>query len=119
MITPKGKLIEINNSIEWILFERIIQKTNPIKLLKTTDSIIQLPNFLFALTLVLMCFVGLDIWIKLILPSCLYLVGQILVNLKLNLSSILVIPASIYAMASNVFMIAAFITTFFYIEMVD
>ena len=116
MITPKGKLIEINDNLEWILFNRIIKKTNPIKLLETTDTIIQLPNFLFICTFILMFFIDVELWIKLILPSTLYFIAQIIINFKLRLSGLILLPASVFKMANKTFMLVVFIASFFYFK---
>ena len=116
MITPKGKLIEINDNLEWILFNRIIKKTNPIKLLETTDTIIQLPNFLFICTFILMFFIDVELWIKLILPFTLYFIAQIIINSKLRLSSLILLPASVFKMANKTFMLVVFIASFFYFK---
>ena len=61
MITTKGQIININDKTEWLLFQRLSKKVNPVDFLSLTDSLIQFPNFLFTVSFLLMIFLPVDL----------------------------------------------------------
>ncbi len=84
MITTKGQVIDINGTIEWLLFHRLTKKVNPVDFLTFTDTLIQFPTFLFTLSYLIMIFLPVEQQTKFIVPASLYFCGQILINLQIG-----------------------------------
>jgi hypothetical protein len=83
--TINGHTIDINGKTEWVLFHRLRQKLNPVDFLMLTDSLIQLPNFLFTVSLFTMLFIDTDLWIKFAIPTGLYFFGQMMINWRFGI----------------------------------
>jgi hypothetical protein len=117
MITTKGQIIEINDKTEWLLFHRLTKKINPVDFLTLTDSIIQLPNFLFTVSFLVLIFLNVDLQIKFIVPASLYFCGQILINLHLGafLIKLLNVPLLIFQKFNLLIMLGTFIAAFFFL----
>ena len=117
MITTKGHLIEINGVIEWTLFNRMRKFVSPIDFLILTDSLIQLPNFLFTVSLSTILFIDTSLWMKLLLPCLLFLFGSVIVNFRIGIGDIGTIkyPLMLFASLNQFTMLGVFITSFFFI----
>jgi len=115
--TIKGNTIDINGTLEWLLFHRLSKKVNPVDFLLHTDSLIQFPNFLYSTSLLTMLFIETDLFIKLTIPSLLYFVGQVLVNLRFGnvLLGLMNYLLMIFTSLNQLIMLAVFITCFFFI----
>lgn len=84
--TVKANYIEINGIIEWVLFYRLTKKVHPIDFLNLTDSLIQLPNFLFIISfLISLIFYETDIWIQFAVSSVFYFLGQLIVTFRFGI----------------------------------
>jgi len=84
MITTKGQIIDINGTVEWLLFHRLTKRVNPVDFLTQTDSIIQFPSFLFTISYLIMIFLPVEMKTKFIVPASLYFCGQIMINLRIG-----------------------------------
>lgn len=116
--TVKGDTIEINHVNEWILFNRLSKIISPIDFLRLTDSLIQLPNFLFSLSFLIVLFMDIDIQAKLFFPCFLYFIGQIIINLKIciSLTKFLKYPLLFFSSGNMTLMTIIFITSVFFIK---
>jgi hypothetical protein len=114
--TVKGHTIDMNQIIEWVLFNRLRILVRPVDFLAMTDLIIQLPNFLFSTTVFFQLFLDSELWIKMLLPSLLYFIGQMIVNLRFGIGIIKILkdPLVFFSTGSNILMLALFITCFFF-----
>jgi hypothetical protein len=83
MITTKGKIIEINGKTEWLLFHRLSKKINPVDFLSLTDSLILFPDFLFAVSFLLLTLTRVDLQTNFIASASSYFCGQIIINLRI------------------------------------
>jgi hypothetical protein len=118
MFTVKGNIIDINGKTEWLLFHRLSKKINPVDFLALTDSIIQLPNFLFTISFFALIFFDIDITTKFTIPAGLYFIGQIMINFRIGtlLLKLLKLPLFYYSKFSFVFISATLITAWFYMS---
>jgi hypothetical protein len=117
MITTKGQIIEINDKTEWLLFHRLSKKINPVDFLTLTDSIIQLPNFLFTVSFLILIFLQIDLQIKFIVPASLYFCGQIIINLRLGVVFIklLNVPLLVFQKFSFIILPGTIVAAFFFL----
>ena len=117
MITTKGQIIDINGTIEWLLFHRLSKKVNPVDFLSLTDSLIQFPNFLFTISFLILTFIDVNLQIKFIVPSSLYFCGQIMINLRIGVIvfKLLNIPLMFFQKFNFFIMSGTFITGFFFL----
>jgi len=115
--TVKGHRIDINGTIEWLLFHRITKKLNPVEFLLLTDSLIQLPNFLFTISMLTVLFIDTDLWIKFAIPSGLYFFGQMMINWRFGIGDFKLLKYLLMLFSSGniMFMLGVFITSFFFI----
>lgn len=117
MITTKGHIIDINGTIEWLLFHRLSKKVNPVDFLSLTDSLIQFPNFLFTVSFLILSFTNVDLQIKLIVPPSLYFCGQIMINLRFGIIvfRLLNVPLLIFQKFKYLIMAGTFIIVFYFL----
>lgn len=115
--TVKGNTIDMNGTTEWLLFYRLSQKLNPIEFLRLTDSLIQLPNFLFTVSLLTVLFIDIDLWVKFTIPAGLYFFGQMMINLRFGIGELKLLnyPLMFFSSGNIIFMTGVFITCFFFI----
>ena len=115
--TIKGNTIDINGTTEWLLFHRLSKKVNPVDFLTMTDSLIQLPNFLFTISMLVMLFADTGLWIKFAIPSGLYFFGQMMINLRFGIGDLKLLryPLMLFSSGNIIFMLGVFITCFFFI----
>ena len=118
MITTKGQIIEINDKTEWLLFHRLSKKINPVDFLTLTDSIIQLPNFLFTVSFLILIFLKIDMQVKFIVPASLYFCGQIIINLRLGVFFIklLNLPLLVFLKFSFIIMPLTIMVAFIFLD---
>lgn len=117
MITTKGQVIDINGKTEWLLFHRLSKKINPVDFLSLTDSLIQFPNFLFTVSLLILTFTHVDLRIRFIVPASLYFCGQIIINLRIGtiIFKLLNMPLLVFQKFNLFIMSGTFITGFFFL----
>ena len=117
MITTKGQIIDINGKTEWLLFHRLSKKINPVDFLSLTDSLIQFPNFLFTVSLLILTFTHVDLRIKFIVPASLYFFGQIIINLRIGtiIIKLLNMPLLVFQKFNFFIMSGTFIAGFFFL----
>ncbi len=115
MITTKGRIIDINGTVEWLLFHRLSKKVNPVDFLTQTDSIIQFPNFLFSISYLIMIFLPVELKTKFLVPASLYFCGQIMINIRIGVFIIrpLSFPMLIYMKFEPVVVMIVFAAGFF------
>lgn len=113
--TIKRNTIDINGTTEWLLFYRMTNKVSPIDFLILTDSVIQLPNFLFSISFLVTMFTGTELWLKLAIPCVFYFIGQFIVNFKLGSGDLkwLKYPLVLFSSGNIIFMLAILITAVF------
>ena len=118
MITTTGQIIEINDKTEWLLFHRLSKKINPVDFLTLTDSIIQLPNFLFTSSFLILIFLNVDLQVKFIVPASLYFCGQIIINLHLGVFFIklLNVPLLVFQKSSFIIMPGTIMVAFIFLD---
>jgi hypothetical protein len=118
MITTKGQIIEINDKTEWLLFHRLTKKVNPVDFLTLTDSILQLPNFLFTVSFLILIFLNVDLQLKFVVPVSLYFCGQILINLHLGVFFIklLNVPLLVFQKFSFIIMPLTIMVAFLFLS---
>ena len=118
MITVKGQIIDIDGKTEWLLFHRLSRKVNPIDFLSTTDNIIQFPNFMFTISFLILILSDSALWIKFAVPSALYFIGQLMVNLRFGVLvfRLLRIPQLAFTKFNFIIMSGTLITGFFFIR---
>jgi len=118
MITTNGQIIEINDKTEWLLFHRLSKKINPVDFLTLTDSIIQLPNFLFTSSFLILIFLKVDLQVKFIVPASLYFCGQIIINLHLGVFFIklLNVPLLVFQKSSFIIMPGTIMAAFIFLD---
>jgi mannose/fructose/N-acetylgalactosamine-specific phosphotransferase system component IIC len=117
MITTKGQIIDINGTVEWLLFHRLTKKVNPVDFLALTDSIIKFPNFLFATSYLFMIFLPVELKTRFIVPASLYFCGQILINLRIGtyVLRLLSFPMLIYMKSEQLLILIIFAIGFFFL----
>lgn len=115
--TVKANYIDINGIIEWVLFYRLTKKVSPVDFLNLTDSLIQLPNFLFAVSLLTNLFFDTNLWIKFAISSGFYFLGQMLVTFRFGIGVIKLFyyPLSYFNRWDLIIVPIAFIPCFFII----
>ncbi len=118
MITTKGHIIDINGKTEWLLFNRLSTKVNPVDFLALTDCLIQFPNFLFSVSYFILMFTNVDLQMKFIFPASLYFCGQIMVNLRVGTIIIkwLNMPLLFFQKFDQYIMSGLFLAGFFFLE---
>lgn len=116
--TIDGHGIKIDGTIEWLLFHRLTKKLNPVEFLLLTDSLVQLPNFLYTLSLLILIFINTEAWIKFAIPSGLYFFGQMMINLHFGIGDIRLIryPLIPFFRLHLLIIPATFITCFFFLK---
>ncbi len=82
MITTRGRVIEINDKLEWLLFNRLTSKVHPVEFLKLTDCFTQFPNLLITISFLVLIFVPVDPWLKFTFPPLLYCLGQAMISFR-------------------------------------
>ena len=117
MITTKGHIIDINGKTEWLLFNRLSKKVNPVDFLSLTDSLIQFPNFLFTVSYLILIFLNVDLKIKFIAPASLYFCGQIIINLRLGTGIVKVLNMTllVFQKFNNFIIPGVFLTGFLFL----
>lgn len=115
--TVKGNTIDINGTTEGLLFYRVSQRVNPIEFLRLTDSLIQLPNFLFTVSMLTLLFIDIEMWVKFTIPAGFYFFGQMMINLRFGIGilKLLNYPLMFFSSANIIFMVSAFITCIIFI----
>jgi len=115
--TVKANYIDINGIIEWVLFHRLTKKVNPVDFLTLTDSLIQLPNFLFLVSFLVNLFFDTNLWLKFAISSGFYFLGQILVTFRIGIGVIklLYYPLTFFSRWDLIIILIAFIIPFFFI----
>jgi len=115
--TVKGDTIDMNGITEWVLFHRMTKRVNPLDFLKITDCLIQLPNFLFSISLFVVILTNAEIWLKLSIPSMFYFFGQLIVNFKIGYGDVDIFkyPLLIFLTLKKVFILGIFVTACFFI----
>jgi hypothetical protein len=115
MITTQGQIINIDGTTEWLLFNRLSRKVNPVDFLSLTDSTTQLPYFFYAVSFLLLIFTGYDTEIKLIVPVLLYIVGVIMISFQVwnGILKLLKLPL-LYFTKLNTIVMAVILASGFY-----
>jgi len=115
--TIGGHIIDINGMTEWVLFNRLTKKLNPADFLLLTDSFMQLPNFLYTISLLILAFVHMNLWIKFAVPSGLYFFGQMMICFCFGIGDLkrLRYPLMYFFRYDLFIMPATFITCFFFL----
>jgi hypothetical protein len=117
MITTKGRIIDINDKTEWLLFHRLSKKVNPVDFLSLTDRLIQFPDFLFTLSFLILIFTKVELQMKFIIPASLYFCGQIIINLRLGaiIFKPLELPLIVFQKFNLFIILVTFVTGLFFI----
>jgi hypothetical protein len=117
MITIKGQIIDINGKTEWLLFHRMSKKVNPVDFLSLTDSLIQFPDFLFAISFFILSLTNVDLKTKFIAPASLYFCGQIIINLRLGnfIIKLLNVPLMVFRKFYFIITTGILITAYFFL----